>query len=273
MDTDMRIHQMNVVRVGVALLGALAGVASIAWAEDCPKQAKTEQALIEIERRWAAAYDARDAATMGCLLAPEYMHTGSDGAVRDRKQSLAHLGRHSPNQHRLEEVQVQLLGDVAVVRGTNRSTAPNGRQVALVRFTDVFAYRGGQWVAITEHESRAFDPEAETAELKNMLPIEVTAEDVQKKRKAGEDFMLLDVREPSEVQTARVEGATIIPMGEIPARLNELPDKPIVVMCHHGVRSLKVTTWLRQHGFDNVQSMRGGIDAWSKTVDPKVPTY
>ena len=87
--------------------------------------------------------------------------------------------------------------------------------------------------------------------------------------------MLLDCREPWEHQTARIEGALLMPMNEIPARAyQELdPDAHIVVYCHHGVRSLNVTNWLRQQGFDKVQSMRGGIDAWSREIDSKVPIY
>ena len=86
--------------------------------------------------------------------------------------------------------------------------------------------------------------------------------------------MLLDVREPWEFETARIEGAKNIPMGDVPGRVQELdPDEHIVVVCHHGVRSLTVTNWLRQQGFEKVQSMRGGVDGWARTVDPKVPLY
>jgi len=98
---------------------------------------------------------------------------------------------------------------------------------------------------------------------------------VKLKLDGKQEFRLLDVREPWEVQTARIEGSTVIPMNEIPARAHaELnPDEHIVVYCHHGRRSADVTAWLRQQGFDKVQSMRGGIHAWSTLVDPKVPTY
>jgi len=66
-----------------------------------------------------------------------------------------------------------------------------------------------------------------------------------------------------------------IPMGDIPSRAHQEldPDAHIVVVCHHGVRSLSVTSWLRQQGFESVQSLRGGIDAWSRVIDPKVPLY
>jgi rhodanese-related sulfurtransferase len=106
------------------------------------------------------------------------------------------------------------------------------------------------------------------------MDFEIMPQDVQALRERGDDFVLLDVREPWEVQTAQITGSTHIPMGDIPMHVQELdPDQHIVVVCHHGVRSLNVTHWLRQQGFDNVQSMRGGIDLWSKTIDPKVPVY
>jgi rhodanese-related sulfurtransferase len=106
------------------------------------------------------------------------------------------------------------------------------------------------------------------------MDYEITPEDVKSKLEGGEEFTLLDCREPWEYQAARIEGAMNIPMGEIPARVQELdPDEHIIVMCHHGVRSMNVTAWLRQQGFEKVQSMAGGIDRWSRTVDPKVPIY
>jgi rhodanese-related sulfurtransferase len=82
------------------------------------------------------------------------------------------------------------------------------------------------------------------------------------------------VREPHEIETAKVAGSVNIPMGEIPARVQELdPEQHIVVMCHRGIRSANVAVWLQRQGFERVQSMRGGIDRWSKEVDPNVPTY
>ena len=106
------------------------------------------------------------------------------------------------------------------------------------------------------------------------MEFEISAGQVKALRKNGEVFMLLDVREPWEFETARIEGAKNIPMGDVPGRVQELdPDEHIVVVCHHGVRSLTVTNWLRQQGFEKVQSMRGGGDGWARTVDPKVPLY
>jgi rhodanese-related sulfurtransferase len=104
---------------------------------------------------------------------------------------------------------------------------------------------------------------------------EITAQEVKSKLDSSEPFVLLDVREPWECATAIIAGAKQIPMGELPTRaLEELDrDEPIVVYCHHGVRSLTVTNWLRRQGFRSVHSMQGGIDAWSRRVDGKVPLY
>lgn len=106
------------------------------------------------------------------------------------------------------------------------------------------------------------------------MDFEISVGQVNALKKRGETFTLLDVREPWEVERASLEGSKLIPMGEVPARVQELdPDEHIIVVCHHGMRSLSVTNWLRQQGFEKVQSMRGGIDGWARTVDPKVPIY
>jgi len=104
---------------------------------------------------------------------------------------------------------------------------------------------------------------------------EITPEEVKMKLDGGEEFTLLDVREPWEFETASMPGAKLIPMGDVPSRAHQEldPENHIVVVCHHGVRSMNVTAWLRQQGFEKAQSMRGGIDAWSRSVDGKVPTY
>jgi rhodanese-related sulfurtransferase len=108
-----------------------------------------------------------------------------------------------------------------------------------------------------------------------ILDFEISAGQVQSMRKRGDAFTLLDVREPWELEKASFGGSKNIPMGDIPNRAHQEldPDDHIVVVCHHGVRSLSVTNWLRQQGFEKVQSMRGGIDGWARTVDPKLPLY
>jgi rhodanese-related sulfurtransferase len=106
------------------------------------------------------------------------------------------------------------------------------------------------------------------------LDFEIKPEEVKRQLDAGEQFTLLDVREPWEFVTASIAGSTQIPMDQIPMRIQELdPDEHIIVMCHHGVRSATVASWLQQQGFTKVQSMRGGINLWSHMVDPKVPVY
>ena len=107
------------------------------------------------------------------------------------------------------------------------------------------------------------------------MDYEITPEQVKAKLDLGEEFTLLDVREPWEFETAHIEPAKLMPMGDVPSRAHrELdPEDHIVVVCHHGVRSMNVTAWLRQQGFEKAQSMRGGIDAWSRRVDANVPTY
>jgi rhodanese-related sulfurtransferase len=87
--------------------------------------------------------------------------------------------------------------------------------------------------------------------------------------------ILLDVREPWEFQTTSLPDSLRMPMGEVTSRAhNELdPDAHIVVVCHHGQRSLSVAMWLRGQGFEHAQSLAGGIDAWSRTIDPSVPRY
>jgi rhodanese-related sulfurtransferase len=86
---------------------------------------------------------------------------------------------------------------------------------------------------------------------------------------------LIDVREPWEFATAHVENSVAMPMGEVAARAHQEldPDERLVVMCHHGVRSMNVTVWLRNQGFEQAQSVRGGIDAWTAEVDAAVPRY
>ena len=106
------------------------------------------------------------------------------------------------------------------------------------------------------------------------MDYEIGVEELKSALDAGRPVSLLDVREPWEYQLARIEGSKLVPMNTIPARLGELDrDVHTVVVCHHGGRSLSVAHWLRRQGFDKVQSLRGGVDAWARVVDPKVPVY
>ena len=90
--------------------------------------------------------------------------------------------------------------------------------------------------------------------------------------------VVLDVREPWEVQTASIKpdgfDVIAIPMNEIPARLGELDaDRPVACLCHHGARSQRVAMFLAQQGFAKLANISGGIDAWSQQRDPSVPRY
>ena len=107
--------------------------------------------------------------------------------------------------------------------------------------------------------------------MKQISPAELAAWLADKSREAP---LLLDVREPWEHDTARIAGSQLVPMGQIQARLAELPRKnAVVAICHHGGRSMQVATFLDKNGFSGVHNLAGGIDAWSRAVDPSVPVY
>ncbi len=90
----------------------------------------------------------------------------------------------------------------------------------------------------------------------------------------GTGALLLDVREPDEVATCAVAGSRHIPMRQIPDHVSTLPsDRPILVICHHGGRSLRVTQFLRANGFANVANVAGGIDAWAVQIDTALVRY
>jgi rhodanese-related sulfurtransferase len=107
--------------------------------------------------------------------------------------------------------------------------------------------------------------------------LEMTPQDVKSLQDSGESLFLIDVREPAEWDLTRIEGALLVPMGTVPASLQALEDKAddgaLVVYCHHGVRSLQVVSWLREHGIACCYSMSGGIDRWSREIDSAVPRY
>jgi rhodanese-related sulfurtransferase len=86
--------------------------------------------------------------------------------------------------------------------------------------------------------------------------------------------LLLDVREPWEHQTCRIDGSVLMPMAEVPQRAGELDaNADIVVICHHGGRSMRVALYLAGQGYGRVHNLDGGVDAWARTVDPSMPQY
>lgn len=105
-------------------------------------------------------------------------------------------------------------------------------------------------------------------------PLNLTPSELEQRRKSGELWRILDVREPWEIEIARVADAVAIPMRELPARLDELDTaSPVAVLCHSGVRSARVADWLADNGFAPVANVEGGIDAWSTEIDATIPRY
>jgi rhodanese-related sulfurtransferase len=109
-----------------------------------------------------------------------------------------------------------------------------------------------------------------------MLNFEISTQELKTLLAAGnERIYVLDVREPWEHEEARIEGSILMPMGDIPSRAHQElnPESHIIAFCHHGVRSMSVAAWLRDQGFEQAQSLRGGIDAWSAEIDSSIPRY
>jgi rhodanese-related sulfurtransferase len=105
---------------------------------------------------------------------------------------------------------------------------------------------------------------------------EIHPVEFKEKLARGEKLLILDVRRKSEYDTARLANSILIPLDQLANRMDELADYydlPIVVHCHHGVRSMNATALLRQKGFSDVRSLAGGIDAWSQMIDPAIPRY
>ena len=103
---------------------------------------------------------------------------------------------------------------------------------------------------------------------------EVSVLELKAARDRGEKTPVIDVREDWELQLARIPDVLHVPMNQVPARLAELPrDVPVIVMCHHGGRSLRVAHFLSNQGFTDVANLSGGIHAWSESVDATVPQY
>ena len=104
---------------------------------------------------------------------------------------------------------------------------------------------------------------------------EVTAEELSREmQQKGPELVLIDVREPHEWEIAHIEGARLIPLGQLPERLGELDGHAeIVTHCHHGMRSMKALQVLKGAGFSRVRSLAGGIDAWADRIEVGMPRY
>jgi len=108
-----------------------------------------------------------------------------------------------------------------------------------------------------------------------MLPLQITPQEVKQRLDSGEKLRLVDIREPFEFRQARIEGGELIPMRSVAPALSSLEEEtsPLIIFCHHGMRSLQVVNWLREQGIETSRSMEGGIDRWSLEIDPSVPRY
>lgn len=107
--------------------------------------------------------------------------------------------------------------------------------------------------------------------------MEVTPQEAHARLQQPGNAVLIDVREPEEFSLCCIDGARLIPMQSVPAELQKLEalsdDANLLILCHHGVRSLQVASWLRAHGIENCFSITGGIDRWSREIDSTIPRY
>jgi rhodanese-related sulfurtransferase len=103
---------------------------------------------------------------------------------------------------------------------------------------------------------------------------EIDVDMLAQMRRTGLPHLIVDVREAIEVDICGIAGSLWIPMPEVPNQLQQLPrDRPVIILCHHGVRSAFVTQYLREVGFDNAVNLAGGIDAWSRLIERDMPRY
>ena len=105
-------------------------------------------------------------------------------------------------------------------------------------------------------------------------PLDLSPADLHRRLRAGDDLQLIDVREELEFDYCQLPGSRLVPLGELPRRAAEIrTEGPVVVICHHGVRSAQAAGYLRHLGRTNVLNLRGGLDAWARQVDPDFPVY
>lgn len=109
------------------------------------------------------------------------------------------------------------------------------------------------------------------------MPLEIQLAEAKQKLQTDSKAVIIDVREPEEYALAHLEGSWLIPMQSVPAELQKLEgladDGELLILCHHGVRSLQVAAWLQARGIENAVSIAGGIDRWSVEIDPSIPRY
>jgi ketosteroid isomerase-like protein len=137
-----------------ALWLAIVFSGSMGLAADCPKnQPKDASALIQHEQNWAAALARHDADAVGCILADDFQDVDPDGKVHDRTETLAGIPHRKPGTNQLSELTPHVYGDFGYIRGLATLVNGEGKTIARVRFTDVYVYRDGRWLAVAAQES------------------------------------------------------------------------------------------------------------------------
>jgi rhodanese-related sulfurtransferase len=108
----------------------------------------------------------------------------------------------------------------------------------------------------------------------DQLPLQIDVHEFARWRREGVPHVLLDVREPWETALCLIEGSVVVPLATVPASLDRIPaDLPVVVTCHHGMRSLQAVNWLRRNGRQGAVNLAGGIDSWARQIEPAMTLY
>ena len=127
---------------------------------------------------------------------------------------------------------------------------------------------------VSHGPKNSYSSRMDEATLSEPVSYEIDIPTLLDLRARGRAVSIVDVREPWEREICALPDSAGIPLGELPQRLKELPEgDTLVLICHHGVRSLQAVAWLRRNGFDGAVSLRGGIDAWATEVDPEMGRY
>jgi ketosteroid isomerase-like protein len=138
---------------------ALVTFCPFAFGINCPKdQPRDGSALLQLERTWAKALEVKDGDAVGCILADEFEDADVHGDLHNRGEMLAHVARRISSHNDLSEMEPHVQGDYAYVRGLNTVTDARGKITAKVRFTDIFVYRDGRWVAVAGQETLLSQP-------------------------------------------------------------------------------------------------------------------
>ena len=127
---------------------------------------------------------------------------------------------------------------------------------------------------LIDYEQFCGVPAEESVSIASSAPGQISVTELKQRLDQGESVFVLDVRNPPEIEICRIAGSTVIPLGDLPSRFQELdPDQEMVVHCKSGVRSSKAIAFLTQQGFRNLKNLQGGILEWASTIDPAMPTY